>query len=188
MTGINSRIGDGIGNLWIIFGIVLLLAGVILTRQSHNSVIIAFNEKSRRMSQYMLGIGIVISIFGFILTSSGFIHLEHWLSDYYQNNRIYQVYYDWGEPAQIFGQTLEFSWEQYENAFEKGGYMSYALAIGVLIGIYIALGSSVALLRKDSSVVKPRTHVLGIFYGIGLTVGILVILFLWVNHVARLLF
>jgi hypothetical protein len=86
-------------------------------------------------------------------------------------------------PMQFLWMTLRYSEEHYEEAFRVGEFVSYELILFIGIGIFIALGSIGAMIRKDFEVVPMHIHFLGVIYGIVMTLILTLILYGWLNAV-----
>lgn len=171
-----SRAGDGLQLVTI--GVLMAAGGLIWFNRSFISWYNAFNSTSRNLSAYTMIVGFVILITGLGISYYGFDIFQNWLDTHHEYVSDSEI------PLQIFGHTFQFSLSQYGEAFELGGFPSYEFAFLTLLGIYIILGSTGAIIRRDFLIVPMKIHVYGAIYGVIMALLMVVLLYHWVNNIA----
>lgn len=171
-----GRAGDGIELVTI--GLLITAGGLFCFHRSFISWHDAFNSTSRNLSAYTMIVGFVILIAGLGCSYYGFDIFQNWLDTHHEYVNDSEI------PLQILGHTFQFSLSQYGEAFELGGFPSLQFAFSALLGIYIILGSTGAIIRRDFLIVPMKIHMYGAIYGVIMALLMVILLYHWVNNIA----
>jgi hypothetical protein len=186
MTGLmhiyNTSSEGSAGDILIYLGIILTIGGASCFYQSYQAWRDAYNSAIGSMSLYTTIVGFILFVVGLMLIFRGYADVLQYLDTrhaYISDNEV---------PFQIFGFKFKYSLYQYNRAFDFGGITSLVIAIPLGLGIFITIGSFLAIFRKDTTVIPTSVHVWGVVYGIAMVIIFSFGLFTWLNYVAEAVF
>jgi hypothetical protein len=171
----NSNESDGLGLLAL--GLIIFAWGFGWFSSSVRSSLQPFNQTSKDISIYSLVLSIVVVAVSVAICFTGFNSFTDWLAAKHTTLDEPEI------PMQFLGMTLRFSNEHYLEAFDIGDLVSYEFAILTGIGIFIALGSTWAIIIRDFDVVPMYIHFLDVIYGVVMALIFTFMLYSWLNAI-----